>query len=254
MYQTELPDILQEVVDSIDLSMEITDYSRSTTTHTIELCDVKWLQIGRTITIGSSDYVISTINDSTNVITCTGSAVDITANTFDIYAPVFFYGTPLEQDQRMKAIRKSIDKTPMVYLLLNYRERNNEDTEDPVSREVTCRLFFLTESNFDKLTDDIHTLFVKPMSRLKQIFIDTMKTMKGTFYLDDFTDETTPQYKFGVYITNTGVSKNFFVDKLSGVEMSVDRLAIRRGYSCTTACRLFTIPSEFDNSFDNSFA
>lgn len=242
MYQTELTDILQEVVDTIDLSMEIVDYSRTGTTHEIELCDVKWLQIGRTITIGSASFVVNSINDSTNVITCTGSAVDITANTFNIYAPVFFYGTPLEQDQKLKAIRETVDKTPMVYLLLNYSERNNEDTEDPIEREVSCRLFFLTASIHEKRSEDIQTLYVKPMSRLRQNFMTALKSMKGTFNTENLTTDTIPQYKFGVYITNTGTQKSFFADKLSGVEMPVDRLAIRRGAVCNTSCRLYTIP------------
>jgi hypothetical protein len=243
MYQTELPDLIQDVVDNMDLSMSITDYTRSGTTHTIEVCDVKWLQIGRTITIDGSDYKIESVNDSTNVIVCTGAASDITANTFDIYAPVFFYGTPLEQDQKLKAIPNIADKTPMFYLLLTYKERNIADAEDPIEREVTCRIFGLTSSVHEKRTDDIQSLYVKPMSRMCQEFIDTMKGMKGTFYTENLTFDTVPQHKFGVYITNTGTQKSFFADKLSGIEIDFDRLAVRKGHVCTATCRLYDIPS-----------
>lgn len=252
--RNELPDIIYSVIQDMDVSMTITDYSFIGTTHTIEVCDVRWAQVGYTVTIGGNDYVIQSVNDQTNIIVLTG-ANQIFTFTFDLYRPNFTYGTPVEANNDLKAKRLSSDKYPMFYLLLSYEEINRIDPEDPIERISNFRLFALADANHKgKLTTDIHSLYMKPMSRMFQSFINTMYADKSSFYMDEFRYTSIDRYKFGVYITNTGAAKNFFVDDLSGWELRMTDLAIRKQHSCTQFCPVFVEPDQFDDSFDDSFA
>lgn len=242
MYRTETPDILGSVVEQIDRTMTITDYSVNGTTHSIEVCDLKWVEPGRDITIDGNTYRVTAINNSTNIITATG-AESVETNTFELYPPIFFYGTPLDQDQNLKGIRETNNKTPMVYLLLNYDEDNDSNDESSIEREIRCRLFFLTSANFDTdLTADLHENKIKPMARLMQLFVDALKANRRSFDTEAFKYNSTPGYKFGVYVTNAGTKKSFFVDQLSGWDMRIDNLIVRRGHNCTS-CRAFEFPS-----------
>lgn len=252
--KTELSDILYSVIQDIDVLMTITDYSYTGSTHTVEVCDVKWLQVGRTVTIGGNDYEVTAINYATNVLTLSGADV-ITTFTFNIYRPVFFYGTPREAGNDIKAISSSDDKYPMFYLLLNYEETNYEDDEDPIERTANFRLFALTDSDHGNwLTSDIHTRCIKPMTKMYSAFIETLKADKMSFDSNGFRFSTIPAYKFGVYVTNSGAEKNFFVDNLSGWEMRISELKIRKDHTCVDTCPVYVAPTEFDTSFDTSFA
>jgi len=234
--KTELSDILYSVIQDIDVSMTITDYSYTGTTHTVEVCDVKWIQVGRAVTIGANEYTVTAINYATNVLTLTG-ANPITVFTFNIYRPIFFYGTPIETGNDIKAISNSEDKYPMFYLLLNYEEQNYEDDEDPIERTVNFRLYAVTDSDHGKwLTSDIHDRCIKPMTRMYTALIEAIKADKMSFDTNGFRFGTIPQYKFGAYVTNKGSLANFFVDNLSGWEMRFTELKIRKDHTCTDVC------------------
>lgn len=232
IYRTESPDIFNAVVQRMNVSMKIVDYTQDGATHTVELCDVKWLQAGYPLTIGGNAYTVVSVDDVTNITVLTGDE-PITTATFEIYRPKFFYGTPVDTENQLKPKRLSRDKYPMIYLMLNFRERNFEGANPAIGRNGTYRVFALSDSNFEKwLTENIHEYAIKPMSRLMQHFIDTIKSMKGTFFTEEFDYESIPAYKFGVFIDNKGAPKSFFTNNLSGWEMGINGLEIRKGFAC----------------------
>lgn len=231
-YRTEFPDIVYSIVQRMNVGMTIVDYTQDGTTHTIEVCDVKWLQAGYPITINGNEYTVVSVDDLTRIIVLTGEAM-ISANYFYIYYPKFFYGTPIDTENQLKPKRLSRDKYPMIYLMLNYRERNNEGANPAIERSVTSRIFALSDSDFIKWeTSGIHEYAIKPMARMMQAFIDTIKSMKRDFFTEEFEYESIPAYKFGVFIDNKGATKSFFTNNLSGWEMSIADLQIRKGHTC----------------------
>lgn len=240
MYRTEFTDIMYSVVQALDLSMTITDYSFVGNAHTATLCDLKWLQVGFTITIGGNDYLITSINDTTNVVVMTGAA-EIETATFDIYRPYFRYGSPIDANNELVKQKDTEDKYPLVYLMGNFSEFKREP-DSSIERDVSARLFALTDSNFKKWKiDDISQYAMRPMSRLMQNILDTIegkipaskRQMLSSFFAETFTCELIPRYKYGVYITDKGAVNSYFADNLSGWENSFNDLHVRRNHRCT---------------------
>lgn len=253
MYRTEFTDIIDTVVQAMDVSMVITGYSQSGTTHTIEVCDLKWVQKKREITVDGNTYTVTAINDETNTITATGDE-PIQVSTFNLYRPKFFYGTPIDTENQLKKKKLSTDKFPMFWLPLNYREVNFHEWDNPIEREVAGRLLALGGADWEKsLTSDLHDDVIKPMARMMQCFINTLLSMVGIFLTDDFKYESIPQYKFGIFIQNKGTEKNLFTDNTSGWEMTFSDLKVWKGHNCTP-CTPIVFDHEFDESFDESFA
>lgn len=240
-YRVEFPDIVYSIVQRMNVSMTITDYAQSGTTHTIEVCDVKWLQAGYPLTIGGNSYTVVSVDDATNIVVLTGDE-PITVSAFDIYRPKFFYGTPIDTENQLKPKRLSRDKYPMIYLMLNYSEQNDDTADSAIERTVEARIYALSDSNFEKWeTSGIHEYAMKPMARLMQIFIQTMNVMKRDFYMEEFLYRSVPRYKFGVFIDNKGAVKSFFTNNLSGWEMSINDLQIRKYHTCV-ACAPLEFP------------
>lgn len=247
MYRTEFTDIMYSVVQALDLSMVITDYSFTGTTHTIEVCDVKWAQVGFALPIDGNDYTVVSVDDSTNIIVLTGTE-EIAVSTFDIYRPYFRYGSPIDANNELVKQKDTEDKYPIVYLMGNFSEFNREP-DSSIDREVSFRLFTLTDSNFKRWKiADITQYAMNPMSRLMQHIKDTIvgevpssrRQMLSSFFTEEMRYTSDPRYKYGVYITDKGATNSYFADNLSGWEMRFDDLQIRKRHACTDC-----VPIEF---------
>lgn len=232
IYRYELTDILETVVNSLQFSVTIKSQVINTDgSITLSCCDIYHAEVGRIVTIGVNDYTITAIDDTVKTITVIGTG-SITTTTFELYHPKFFYGTPLAMENELIEIEDAADKTPMIFLLLKYREQYFEDLEDTLDRISNCTIYFLTQSNFeDWKSTDIFTNAVKPMHRLQQNFLNFLKTDNVHFNMIDFSDNYDPETKFGVYVANKGVPKGFFTDKLSGGKTDF-ALPIYKDYSC----------------------
>lgn len=73
----------------------------------------------------------------------------------------------------------------------------------------------------------------------------TLKSMVGSFFTEEFDWESIPAYKFGVFITNAGVKKGLFTNDLSGWEMGINDLQIRKGHTCNS-CAPYNFPVGID--------
>jgi len=233
-YRKELPDILTSIVADIPLAMTITTQQTDSYTGNIllEVCDLKWSEIGRNVTIDSVEYIIEDIDYDNNIMTVSNAdGIPIITTAFDLYAPFFFYGTPIAMTNDLMAIKDSVSKTPLIYLILNYNETTYSDPEDIKDRDADCKLLFLTQANYQEwVTAEFFDRSIKPMSRLRQNFIKQLQDDNRFDMIDkSYGDEN--QVRFGIYQQNKGVEKNLLQDQLSGNRMDIT-LTIYKDLSC----------------------
>lgn len=223
MNRRHLIDILESVFFSMNLVVTINGVVTTGTTHVISCEDVKYAQVGRKITIDGNEYTITEVDHQAETITCTGDEA-IVVGSFTLYEPFFFYGTPIQQGVELNAEDQARDKTPMVWLLESFTEDFTDDIDNPIERTVTPRLFFVTEADFENYTTaQAKDLYIRPMMRLRDMFIAQIKATPRVFeVIDELAFSGSDYNKFGVYITNKGAEKSMWADKLSGIECAPD--------------------------------
>jgi len=239
-YLESLVDIIDGIVSGLTFPVTIksvvettivTDEGETIDVYAITTCDIYHAQPSFYVTIGGHSYLIRRIDASTNVLYVSGS-VSITATSFNLYTPYFFHGVPIEVGNELMNIPDAVDKTPMIWLHENYLEEIDRNPESIIERVSSFRLFFLTQANNELwLVDTAYENAIMPMRRLSEIFISALEEATGRFETDDFKYDVTNYAKFGVYISNKGVLKNMFVDKLGGCELAMD-LPIIKDLSC----------------------
>lgn len=216
-YSDDLTDILDEVISAMTFPVQINSVIlNSDGTQTLNCCDIYFAQKGFNVTINSTQYLITDFDQANETITVSGSGT-ITPQTFNLYTPTFFHGTPIATTEEINEIKDANTKTPMIWLWENFHEKYS-DRFDPVDRSVDIELFFLTQADFEKWqTQDAYDEAIKPMKRLRDLFIDELDRYPNRFYTDKQTFESDNYAKFGVYARTRGSQKNLMADKLSGV-------------------------------------
>jgi hypothetical protein len=199
-------------------TVNILNIVTSGTNHTLTVDDVFYLQPGFTITIGTNDYVIKSVNATTNVIVLTGAT--IVGTSFLVNDVFYFHGTPIQTSSEIDTIKNAADKTPMIYFLENFSETFYNEDDNILERESSVRLFFLSQMSDKWGTETTYDNCIEPMRKLLELFIDKLNT-SSAFNMDGKTFEVINHFKFGVYINNKGYEKQLFADKLSGCELQI---------------------------------
>ena len=124
----------------------------------------------------------------------------------------------------------------MVWFLENFTDKFFDDAADTREREIRFRLFFLTQANHEKwLVNDSYHNAILPMRRLAENFIDKLRSLPARFDLISEEYELINYAKFGVYITNKGMEKSLFADKLAGCELNIS-LTVYKLDACQDDC------------------
>lgn len=262
-YRVDTIDIIGSVVAAMQFPMQITSVTEiEPGKYILTVCDIRYAQAGFTVTIGGNDYKIILVNPFTNQIIVSGT-VAITVYTFDLYRPHYFHGTPIAMNVELDKKKQATDKTPMIWLMEQFKDRYSPQSNDPIEREIECKIFFLSTGNSMKWTiDQSYTLGVLPMSRLQQHFELQLREMTNLFAIDTtstqkFEYDTRNYHAFGVYVMNKGMLEAQWVDNLSGVEMSIPSLKVFHDGLCDVYCVPYSPPVEhrsFNNSFNHSFS
>jgi hypothetical protein len=241
IHTRSLIDILNDVVSGLSLEVNILSViDNGNDTFSVAVDDLKWAEVGRIVQINSFDFTIQSIDDLTNTIVFYGTDT-IFSNTisFDLYAPYFWYGTPIAMNNQIQEIKQSKDKTPMIYLMLKFSEKFNTDNELMLERESTVSLYFLTQADFDAWgTDDFYTNAIRPMRRLMDLFIDSISS-NYQFDTTALSYTATDLPMFGVYVNTKGATNSWFSDNLSGVQLDTV-LKINRTADCFETPRIRT--------------
>ena len=251
-YRRTMVDIFRDLVASMTFPVTIDSQSASGNTWTLIVCDLYHAEVGRTVTIGGNDYVIASIDSDTNTMVVTG-ADPIVVTTFNLYLPFYFHGTPIATDDELVKENEANSKTPMIWLLETFGEEREQDPLSMHDRYFTGKLFFLTQADHEKwLTDEAYIKAIEPMDRLAQTFITYIESNPGDFDLPTLKYKIDSYAKFGVYITNKGMEKNMFADKLSGVGISFSPLTLQKGGICDTPCTP-NLPAIPDMEIESTF-
>ncbi len=208
--------------------------------HTLELDDMYHAQPGFSVTIGGKKYLIEQIIPGTDpacgvatldVLKIKGDATSISATTFDMYPPFYFYGNPIAEGVELVKINQAKEKTPMFWLRLDdFSEKFFEDERIPKERELTIRLYPLSEADHERWeTSEAKLKVVDPMRRLAERLINKIKSMPERFDKDNLEWDIPAVFpKFGVITINRGVEKSLWHDKLGGLEMEMTLTVYKR--------------------------
>ena len=238
--RTPTVDVVRSLSDLLEFTVGITSMTdNGDGTYTLGTCNTYHLQPGFTVTIGGEDYVIESVIRNEEIVV--SGTVTIIDPTFVAYTPFYYHGTPIQVSRELTEINVASDKTPMVYLSEELKEKYFA-RDSAIDREVPCRIFFLTQCDFENwLTEDYHNQAINPMRELALEFVELCKRSKLIGKLTEF-DINTMQ-RVGVS-TSGGNKKNFANAHLSGVELLIT-LPINRE-NCIAPCPTFVVvpPSE----------
>jgi len=197
-------------------------------TYTLSVCRLLHAQPNFKITIGATEYKITAIDDDLNTITVEGTT-PITATSFELYKPYFFYGTLLQMNVELtNQAAVNIPHVPMVFFQIPFVDTDYNDT-DPINKSVTGDLFFLTQGdNFKWLNEQAFDEGVRPMRRLQQYYVDQMIELGMSIFNivpanQEFKVGDLP--KVGVQ-TRKGTEKSWWCDNLSGCSMHMEGLGL----------------------------
>lgn len=225
--------LIKDIIDSIDRGIIASSIVEITPgNYQIFSCNTLWLTLNRTITIGSVDYIITDIMPN-EWVKVSGASLPVLSE-FDIYAPHFFYGTVLAQNEQMNLIPNSLNKLPMIWLHEITRERFETDETLIIDRESDCDLYFMTDADFtDWLTPQHNQYAIMPMRNLIDSFIDTARNSARV--QDNLSYEIMDHAKFGTYLESKGHVKHIFMDKLSGSQLKIS-IPFLKDMTCSALC------------------
>lgn len=234
-YPTPLIDILQSLVEDLTFTVTINNVETVDETYVLTVCDVYHILIGRTFTYNDVVYTVQNVDADANTVTVTGESEPATG-AFELTAPFFFHGTPIATGEDLTKIPKATNKTPMIWVLRPFQERFKKPL-DVLERVSDVRIFFLTFSDHDQWsTAEADTRAIQPMRRLAQNFVAALDSFamncEKIFMIDNIEYTITDYTRFGVYISNKGVEKSMFADKLAGCELSI-ALPIWKRQNCS---------------------
>lgn len=221
MKQKLLPEILSDIVQSMLFPIKYkTSVDNLDGTYTLGgICDIRHLQPGFTVTIDGVDFEVKdylgTVGNWYIVLHAGTNSLPAPMNTFNLYKPFFFHGTPIEQQNELTLIPLSA-KIPMIYLIEPYVSEDDYSAESSIYTRAKPTLAFLTEAVIKKQeTADLYHNAVEPMNRLRQDFIRAVE-VSNLFYTNQL--KTNPKFfaKFGINIQDAGSKKQYFADNLSG--------------------------------------
>lgn len=233
-YKREFTDILNTLISSMSFPVVInTATDNNDGTFTLVCDDIYFAQPGFAVTINAVSYTIDSIDQSTETLVVTGVGAITSGDTFNMYTPYFYHGTPIATGQELQNQQNASAKTPMIWLWENFTE-DYYDEFSALERDVDCELFFLTQADFELWeTEDAYANAIKPMKRLADLFIEAINSDTANFYFNASRYKSENYSKFGVFIRDKGTSKNLFADKLSGVGIDF-KFIINKTDECPT--------------------
>ena len=229
IYRQSAIDIIRDIVEGLTFPVTIiTATNNGGGLHTLEVCDMYHAQPGFQVTIGGKTYTITEVVPATqpncaastsDTLTVSGASTNITATTFNLYTPFFFHGTPIAQGAELSQVTQAKNKTPMVWV--NDGTLEWTDSNDPTlnkERDIKCDLYCLTQGDPEKwVTDDAWEKAINPMERLRERIMVQLNAMPWRFEVEQRDELVKPFAKFGVFLSNRGMEKSLWHDKLSGV-------------------------------------
>ena len=214
----ETVDIIGDLVGAINLTFTIyTTIDNGGNSYTLGTCNTLHLQTGFTITINAVNYVITEVHKNVSI-TITGDVLP-TEDSFEVYPPFYHHGTIISSAGELAKESNSSNKTPLIFLHETITDKFFNKSSNPLERETTLRMFFLTQSNWNSNTTNQHyTSALEPMRALVYNFINTLNRTRYIAPIEDYT--VTNHTLFANYLQD-GYTEAIFDKNLSGCELNI---------------------------------
>jgi len=227
-------DIFRDIVSSMTADVVVTDVvNNGDGTFTLSSDCTWWIRPEETHSIGGNDYIITDflINQWIKV-KPDGHAVVPTPTTIVLDAPTYIHGTLKMAANEVNAETDKTKLCPFIYLFEIITERDNNDEESMIDREVELRFFFLNSVNSgDWLTEQHYQYFVAPMKQMVKLFYDKIRNSK--LFIDNARHDDTTL----INVSENGTQeKSVFDCNLSGIESRMFA-EIREDLSCINKCK-----------------
>ncbi len=234
-------EILKAITEKISGEIKVLSTQDQTSDEITFVVDsFKWLRVGKILTSPTGEtYRAETISTEQNGDKLIKARLregtfppDFT--TLTVPEPVFFGGTIREINAETSEIKRSSEKTPMIYLEPT-RNRRKNDKLNRIRYESPVRIFFLDEANFKEwISDDYFTELVDPLEPLLDAFVSELKYQSQLIDFDEYTSD--PVTKFARF-DSSGNLRKYFTDDLGGWSLSFD-LRVINSENCPDPYRL----------------
>ena len=220
-------DFISSIVSLMTPLVDIdTVVDNSDGSQTISVCNTYWIRKYLTVKIGGNDYVVSSfIKDTSFTIP---SAIAVTSTSFNMTAPYYFHGSPMQVNNEHIVIKDSANKYPLIYLVESLTDVYYDEL-DGRDKDMGLRMFFL--DSLDSKNDEVNEHFtniVKPLNASLDYFVELLKENALTL---PFSYDVTNRIKVGTYTTNQGNTGEIFNDTLDGVEF-VSTVTLNKSTVC----------------------
>lgn len=234
-YREESIDILRSVVEAMQFPVTIINVSSVGDVHTLTVCDIYHVQAGFTVSIGNVSYLVKSFQFPDTIVV--QGSTPITAESFEMYRPYFFHGTPVETSAELQQNANAFTKCPMVWAMENFRDEFFDLNFSALERSIRIPLFFLSTADHRLwLTEDAYRYAIEPMRRLEEHFVRQLRSMSNRFLMDEFKEEVENYAKFGVYIREKGMDRNLLACELAGCELKQSAIKVYFSGECPTDC------------------
>lgn len=222
MAQAETHKLLELIVQAIDKTISVNSVTLvSGSVYTLTTNNTKWLNVGRTYTIDSDDYVVTDITPNTSFqITLNDGQTPPTAVDFDCDDVTFLHGTfNFASQERTQDMANLLNKVPFIYFNEPSTDRRFPSMEDARDRESDCDLYFMHEANATDWTNEKHYYYcIAGMENLKRAFLQAAENKGFVGEIENYSDES--HVKWGVVNIN-GHVRNIFPENLSGKKVII---------------------------------
>jgi hypothetical protein len=218
----DISNFIEDLVKKIDTSLlgkydPINEYTT--------LCDSKYSRIGKYVTDSmDNEYLITDIDPDKWI-----KAEDV-SGLINLPDPYFLNGTRISANREWTISTEDlIKKTPIIWLLsdIRYQKFGKDSVFD---WESELRIFFLDEGDAENYySADYISNVVYPMSRLAELFIDSVNKDRKFLTLDQW--EIINFTRFGTE-DQQGYVQNILDANLSGVELRISLTKYKENCRC----------------------
>ncbi len=244
-YKASIFDLLQEFVNYMQFPCRVYKVISSTpatgsyegTNILLNVDDIYHVIEGMVVEIGGNNYTVVDWNESylpaDDIMQLTvndggsGKPIVVVTGTplvFNVPPPTFAYGTLNEQNEAVSDETQKWNKYPLIWCKAPVEETMLDDSDEAHERISDLEIYFLTNNDESKSTINIYENYVRPMTRLKDCFIEVINTDSGNYPVgsvdkNDMDIKTREITRVAVKVAGKGkdISRSMFSDPLSGV-------------------------------------
>lgn len=229
----ETKDIIKGLVESLSQTVNILNVVEpigQQTEATITVDCVYWIMVLNVYEIGGNEYRVTAINGKEITLQPLISNTPITAESFLLPAPAFFFGTYKMTKQEINANYDKESILPMVWLRAVIEDNITNDSESAIDRSSDIRMYFVATADYENwLTEQHYEQVIYPMKRMVEQFLKLIRSNR--FFTDVFDYRTRNLVNLSVGGNQT---ESLFDINLTGIELRVFS-DIRKDLNCVDA-------------------